>query len=264
MGEGNVFADPMFNDTLDFHLQAYSPCIDAGDPDVLDVDGSRSDIGAYGGPGGCSYTYLDLAPQIPDSITAEIDSTGIILGWAMNTEADFNRYQVFRDTVQGFEPTIFDIIAEPETSYYEDANIEPGTPYYYRFTSVDNQGNISDLSDEVAVIPTYIPSFLDDGLPKYTVIERAYPNPSNSNVTIIYSASNIGYQPQDVELKIFDIGGRLVRTLVDEPKWPGTYRAVWDGLNDHGEPVGSGMYIVRVYHWGYPGGDYPVKITLVK
>jgi len=51
----NIFCNPMLISDDDFHLQAYSPLIDAGDPNVLDVDGTRSDMGCYGGPGGCSY-----------------------------------------------------------------------------------------------------------------------------------------------------------------------------------------------------------------
>ena len=262
--EGNLQVDPMFADTTSFQLQAYSPLIDAGDPNILDVDGTRSDIGCYGGPGGCSYVYLDLAPQIPDSIVASVDSSGVTLTWHINTEADFNHYQLFKDTVAGFEPSVFDMIAEPETSYYFDSDINSETAYYYKLTSVDNQGNVSEYSDEVAVIPTYAPSFMDDGLPKQTAISCAYPNPSNANVTIVYSASNIGYLPQPVELRIYDINGRLVRTLVDEDKWPGTYRAVWDGTNDNGAPVASGTYFAKVFHWGIDGGDFPVKITLLK
>jgi hypothetical protein len=262
---GILWQDPMFVDEHDYHLQAYSPLIDAGDPDILDVDGTRSDIGCYGGPGGCSYVYLDLAPQIPDSITVEIEEEIVILSWRSNTEADFNRYQVFRDTVSGFEPSEFNMIAEPDTSHYEDDAIEPGTAYYYRLTSVDNQGNVSDYSDEVAAIPTGI-IYGDDGsvLPQYAVIESAYPNPFNSNVTIVYSASNLGPQPPQVRLQIFDIQGRVVRTLVDERKPMGTYRAVWDGRDDVGWPVSSGVYFARLYQWDCPGGDFPVKITLVK
>jgi hypothetical protein len=263
--EGNVFADPMFEDSTSYRLQMYSPLIDAGDPDILDVDGTRSDIGCYGGPHGCSYVYLDLAPQIPDSITVHIEEEIVILDWRFNTEADFNRYQVFRDTVSGFEPTEFNMIAEPDSSYYADEDIDPGLPYYYRLASVDNQGNVSDYSDEVAAIPTGI-IYSDDGnvLPRYTVIESAYPNPFNSNVTIIYSASNLGPQPPQVRLPIFDIQGRLVRTLVDERQPMGTYRAVWDGRDDVGWPVSSGVYFARLYQWDCPGGDFPVKITLVK
>ncbi len=102
--EGNLYSSPMFADSTDFYLQAFSPLIDAGDPNILDVDGTRSDIGYLGGPGGCSYVYLDLAPKIPDSLTVRVDSGTIVMNWHYNTEADFNRYQIFRDSVSGFTP----------------------------------------------------------------------------------------------------------------------------------------------------------------
>jgi hypothetical protein len=47
---GNLTGDPLFFSEADFHLKAGSPAIDAGREDLLDKDGSRSDIGAYGGP----------------------------------------------------------------------------------------------------------------------------------------------------------------------------------------------------------------------
>lgn len=50
VGEHDISLDPMFQDTVEFRLQPVSPCINAGDPLILDTDGTRSDIGAWGGP----------------------------------------------------------------------------------------------------------------------------------------------------------------------------------------------------------------------
>ena len=53
-GTGNINANPLFIGSGDFHLQPGSPCIDAGNPapQYNDPDGTRNDMGAYGGPGG--------------------------------------------------------------------------------------------------------------------------------------------------------------------------------------------------------------------
>ena len=52
-GTGNITTDPLFvNPGTDFHLGTGSPCIDTGDPAILDPDNSRSDMGCYGGPMG--------------------------------------------------------------------------------------------------------------------------------------------------------------------------------------------------------------------
>jgi hypothetical protein len=49
--DGNISADPLFKDKMDFHLLPNSPCIDSGDSIFTDLDGGLSDMGIYGGPG---------------------------------------------------------------------------------------------------------------------------------------------------------------------------------------------------------------------
>jgi hypothetical protein len=97
---GNVYADPMFvdRDNGDLRLQKGSPCIDAGAPWILDKDGTRSDIGAFGGPGGSVYIYQDLRPKAPASMTVWRDKDRIILSWERNSESDFLHYVLFRST----------------------------------------------------------------------------------------------------------------------------------------------------------------------
>jgi len=64
---GRINADPKFVNPEggDFHLQPDSPAIDSGDPDIKDPDGSRSDMGVYGGPGACGSD-----PNLPGCISA--------------------------------------------------------------------------------------------------------------------------------------------------------------------------------------------------
>jgi hypothetical protein len=97
---GNVYADPMFvdPDNGDLRLQKGSPCIDAGAPWILDPDGTRSDIGAFGGPGGSVYIYQDLPPRAPVDMTATRDCNRVILSWERNSESDFLHYVLFRTT----------------------------------------------------------------------------------------------------------------------------------------------------------------------
>jgi len=246
--EGCIFSDPMFNDTLDFHLQAYSPCIDAGDPEVLDPDGSRSDMGAYGGPYGEYYEYQDLPPRIPDSLVAEVSVAldTIYLSWTYNTEADFNRYQFHRDTVSGFEPSVFNLIAEPDTSVYIDTDFDLQHNYYYRIAAVDNQDNISEYSDQFGVIFTGFDDF-DPNLPRSVVLYQNYPNPFNQSTIIRFYLPDIGYQPAEVQLDIYDVLGRKVRRLVDERRYPGEHEAVWDGCDDNGQQLSSGVYFYRLF-----------------
>jgi hypothetical protein len=70
-----------------------------------------------------------------------------------------------------------------------------------------------------------------------------HPNPFNPTTTIRYALSQAG----PVSLRIYDVGGALVRTLVDtERTSAGAGEATWDGRNDGGRPVASGVYFYRL------------------
>jgi hypothetical protein len=263
--EGNIFADPMPVDSFDFHLQAYSPAIDAGDPNILDPDGSRSDMGAYGGPFGEVYVYQDLPPRIPDSLRATVsaDFDTVYLNWRYNTEADFDHYYIHRDTVPGFIPSIYNMIAVPDTSLYIDTDFIAANSIYYRISAADNQNNISDYSEELEVVFTGIGDPFDANMPQTIVLYQNYPNPFNRNTIIKYYLPNIGYQPAKVKLSIYDLLGRQVRLLVDESQYPGYYQVILDGTDDSGHDLPSGVYFYRLFMTGAEL-TRPKKIILMK
>jgi hypothetical protein len=246
--DGNVFADPMFEDTIGFYLQAYSPCIDAGDPEILDPDDSRSDIGAYGGPYGEYYEYQDLAPRVPDSLEAFVPETydTIYVSWLYNTEADFNRYYLHRDTIDGFEPSFANLIAEPDTSVYIDTDIDLQHSYYYRIAAVDNQDNISDYSNQLGVVFTGFDDF-DPNMPRSVVLYQNYPNPFNNRTIIRFYLPDVGCQPAEVQLDIYDVLGKRVKRLIDERLYPGEHKVTWDGTSNAGDELASGMYFYRLF-----------------
>ncbi len=66
-----------------------------------------------------------------------------------------------------------------------------------------------------------------------------YPNPFNPSTTISYQLP----EPESVKLEIFDVLGRHVRTLVDKPQSAGNHSVVWDGRDQRGQKVASGIYI---------------------
>lgn len=258
----NLSCDPMFLSRDNFYLQLYSPLIDAGDPTIVDVNSSRSDIGAYGGPLGQSYIYQDLAPAIPESLGADIGDDSLLIRWHYNTESDFDRYYLFRDTIMGFTPSFFNLIAMPDTSLYVDRDFDRQHNYYYRISGIDYQGNMSYPSQELGVRFISIDNS-NPLLPSVTEIKSTYPNPFNSMITIGYYLADIGYQPAEVKLYIYDIGGRLVRKLVDCRQNPGRYTVTWDGKTDGGEQLSSGVYFSRLSVSGIELRK-PRKITLVK
>lgn len=79
-------------------------------------------------------------------------------------------------------------------------------------------------------------------LPKQFSLEQNYPNPFNPSTTIQYEVP----KTSKVILKVYDITGKEIRTLVDGTLSPGLKSVVWDGRNDHDQPVSSGIYIYRL------------------
>jgi hypothetical protein len=71
---------------------------------------------------------------------------------------------------------------------------------------------------------------------------RVHPNPFNPSVTVEFDVPRMAL----VEVGIYDIAGRLVRTLLNEPRPAGVHRSVWDGKNANGRSVATGIYIARV------------------
>ncbi|MDW7679816.1 MAG: FlgD immunoglobulin-like domain containing protein, partial [bacterium] len=80
-------------------------------------------------------------------------------------------------------------------------------------------------------------------IPDNFALHQNYPNPFNPTTFISYDVPALENTNQNVILKIFNLQGQLVQTLVDEKKAPGTYRIQWNGLNAEGSRVPSGIYV---------------------
>jgi hypothetical protein len=254
LGDGNLVTNPMFvNDALpvpdgsyDLHLQAYSPAIDAGDPSILDVDGSRGDIGMYGGPDGERYEYLDLPPRTPKDFTYNFDTTYnlLTLNWRMNTEYDFMNYNIYRDTVSGFIPGDENLLAQSDTSKFTDYLGNISSPsVYYRITAVDSQYNESQPGNEIAVTITGVEQ--DIQILRDYILYQNFPNPFNPSTKIGYEIKERAY----VKLMVYDIKGELISVLVNKEQESGYYEVefnVGNGLPSVPNNLASGIYLYRI------------------
>lgn len=86
------------------------------------------------------------------------------------------------------------------------------------------------------------PTAVDDDFPEALATVANYPNPFNPTTTIEYTIPESGL----VELVIYNIMGQEIRSLVSGQHQKGTHTVVWDGLNDRGDHVSSGVYITRL------------------
>ena len=83
---------------------------------------------------------------------------------------------------------------------------------------------------------------VEDVRPTEPSLSDAYPNPFNARTVIEFALTDGAH----TRLEVFDSSGRLVRVLVDEELGAGLYRVSWDGRDERGEEVSSGVYCYRI------------------
>ncbi|GEM_PF-1391862 len=113
---------------------------------------------------------------------------------------------------------------------------------FYVKISANNSLGISEQSYTLHVQSS---SGIDDphsGLPKTFALEQNYPNPFNPATSLRYQLPKRSM----VELKVFNILGQEVATLVHGEQGPGVYQVQWNGADKHGVRVASGIYIYRL------------------
>ena len=98
--------------------------------------------------------------------------------------------------------------------------------------------------------------FEEDQKPTTFALFQNYPNPFNPATRIQYTLGGEKEKAADgsfiyTTLKIYNILGQKVRTLLDEPKRPGNYEAIWDGKDDRGKEVASGIYFYKLTAGSY-------------
>ncbi len=83
--------------------------------------------------------------------------------------------------------------------------------------------------------------------PKFTTLAQNYPNPFNPTTTIRFELKEKG----PVTIRIYNVAGQLVRTLVDGVRDAAAYSVEWDGANDRGGAVASGIYFYKMETKGF-------------
>ncbi len=85
-----------------------------------------------------------------------------------------------------------------------------------------------------------------DNIPDQYRLYQNYPNPFNPKTTIRFEIPFTGKQMVKVELHIYNVQGQDIRTLIDDVRPPGAYQIKWDGLNNAGKLVATGIYFCRI------------------
>jgi hypothetical protein len=207
----------------------------------------------YDSPVDSGYSFDNIAPSPPMNLTAAYNTgSGNQLAWDPSPDEDFQFFRVYRDTDPDFVPGPANEVHVTTSTGWSDPGYDGGG-IYYKVTAIDYVGNESDPSS-----PGTVTSVPETRFPKWFALHPNAPNPFNPMTTIRYDVPAGG---GEVMLRIYDVRGRLVRTLVDGMQSPGEKRTVWYGRDNQGNSVATGMYFYRMTA---PGFEMTKKMVLLQ
>jgi len=168
----------------------------------------------------------------------------VLLKW--RTEAELNSYQwlIERKVAGGEYETIGRLDAQGNASHptdyrYEDRVVEFGGKYYYRLIEIDTEGKSSYFG------PLFVDLSTSDYIPRKMFVNQNYPNPFQRMTSIKFGIP-MRSKEDYARLVVYDVTGRLTRTLISGKLEPGYYHINWNGKDERGREVTSGVYFYRL------------------
>ncbi len=218
----------------------------AGSPiyTVLDADG-RNIAGDYY-PVPPALADVPLPVQLTSFNTQPLEQGGIELTWRTESEFNnlgFNVYRSFSEE-EGYERINEELImgqgtsSAPHDYFFIDRSPEAQVGCWYLVESLSLEG----LSTFEGPVQAAVRSGVCKEKPSEWVLLQNYPNPFNPSTEIRFSVE----QPSQVELNIYSIRGTLVKRLFSGNMTAGVHQVTWDGLDDRGIRVESGIYLCEL------------------
>jgi len=220
---------------------SWLPGFSVTDQNGMDITGTREEIPSE---------LIDIPlPVELSSFTATAEGNKVILTWTTQSEINNQGFEVYRSTR---EDGAYALIASyennealqgagnsnTERSYrYEDRLIAGGETYWYQIADVDYSGVRTFHGPVSAAAPEVVAD-------RY-VLHPNYPNPFNpeTNIRFEIPANAIN---SSVKLTVYNNLGMEVRTLINGSVEPGIHSLAWDGRNDSGKLMASGVYFLRL------------------
>jgi M6 family metalloprotease-like protein len=199
-------------------------------------------------PKAADITTIDCLPPNPD----DLGGPSVKLAWDVQSDVNGNSevveyYEVFRGDNQGTPLGLYEkvaIDAEPGEAgfqWYDAVLFDSGYVYTYQVRAIDGAGSAGQFGAPINVTCTAT-GVASASQPSGSLLALAQPSPFGDATTIAYRVP----QPGRVELSVYDVAGRRVRTLVDEFAAAGDRSLVWRGDNDAGEALASGVYFYKL------------------
>ncbi len=165
------------------------------------------------------------------SFSATLKDGAVSVRGTFRSDLGVQAVNVYRGSASGVLDLIHTAYTVDNRGFeYLDRSVDPGSAYRYQIGVVDSDGEfLSPIAD--VKVPNAVAS-----------MEQNAPNPFNPTTSIRYSLP----ASEHVTINVYDASGSLVRTLVDEVRPLGTHDVQWDGRDDSGSTVGSGVYFYRI------------------
>jgi len=224
----------------------------------------QADVFPYTGPGFVVFSdvpfglkadipiLLDLEePTLPvelSSFTAIATALDYVeLQWITQSETGVSGYYIYRcDTDNlAYAQLVSPLVTAANTSnehiyHYTDEEVTFGT-WYYWLQNVDMNGAI-DFHGPISVNVSQNGDGGEPVIPAVTSLKSIYPNPFNPNTTVSFGLVNA----ENVKIVVYNIKGEKVKTIVNRHMDEGTYRLPWNGTDDNGRSLASGIYTIKM------------------
>jgi hypothetical protein len=146
--------------------------------------------------------------------------------------------RVYRGSSSNFVPSAANYLGQVPANTHAFTDNSGTLTHWYRIGVVDNTGAASGYSLAVQASPTDAPPML----PQRWALHPNQPNPFNPTTVLRFDL----VQPAHVRLVIYDAAGHVVARLVDGARPEGFHTVTWNGRDQTGHEVGSGVYVARL------------------
>ncbi|MCX6600391.1 MAG: T9SS type A sorting domain-containing protein [bacterium] len=166
-------------------------------------------------------------------MAAVATGNGIEIRWATASEIENERFGIHRASEGGAWSRIGTVAGHGTSSAahhysYLDEAVESGITYSYRLASVDLNGAMEWVGDIVTATPT-----TSNAIAGTYALHQNHPNPFNPSTEIVFEIAEAG----QVALRVFNVAGQEVATLLNGPQNSGLHRVTFDG-----SALPSGVY----------------------
>jgi hypothetical protein len=190
------------------------------------------------------HSVDNLAPAAPFMLSAQrLGGDDVLLEWSPGAlEGDLSDYAVYRAGASGVIPTPLFFLSDEADTTGVDSTATASSDFYYIVTARDIHGNESTPSNEAMVDGT--PTGIGDHTPALSALSVLpnVPNPFSATTTLRFGLP----EASGVTLEVFDVRGRRVFTGNAGRMPAGEQSLVFDGRDQNGAALPSGVYFYRV------------------